>query len=318
MAINEFDIIRDYFSKQTLEREDVLLGIGDDAAVIQPTEGQQLLVATDTLLQDVHFQLDWPASAIAYRALAVNLSDFAAMGAEPTYFTLNLSLMDSDETWLNDFSQSLFKLADKFNVQLIGGDLTHGPMTIAITVLGYGKQDKLLRRDAAKVDDLIYVTGDLGAAGLALQQLKANGIAAVEASLLARLLEPPVRINAGLAAAKIAHAAIDISDGLLADLQHILNKSGVGAELWLDKIPVSVPVQQSLNPDEALRLALTAGDDYELCITLPKSTQESFETAVAAHCQSTLIGCITEGSELICKNEDGKTITFEHLGYQHF
>ncbi|MDT8310247.1 MAG: thiamine-phosphate kinase, partial [Methylophaga sp.] len=268
----EFSLIKAYFSALTSHREDVVLGIGDDCALLQPPAGQLLATSVDTLVSGVHFFADVDAYRLGHKALAVNLSDLAAMGANPAWFTLALTLPEANSDWLKAFSAGMAYLAKQHDLQLVGGDTTRGPLAITLQVTGFVEADKAFRRDAAKVGDKIYVSGTLGdgGAGLLLKQGKliTENLSEQDQQFLLERLELPTPRN-GLASRLSGeiHAAIDISDGLLADLQHILTASQVGAVIHTDALPLSAALQK-LPAALAQKLALTAGDDYELCFTV--------------------------------------------------
>lgn len=318
MILNEFSLIDTYFKQQTHTRPDVWVGIGDDAALLQVPAHHILAVSVDTLIAGVHFPLTTSPADIGYKALAVNLSDLAAMGAEPAWMTLALTLPQADQEWLHAFATGLFELAHLFNVQLVGGDTTRGPLSITLQIQGFlPPQIQLLRR-GAQVGDKIYVSNTLGDAGLGLQVAlgKKNLPPAAADYVLARLNRPTPRIELGLLLRSFAHSAIDISDGLLADLQHILTSSQVGAKVYAQKLPLSPVLHQHTTPEEAIMLALTAGDDYELCFTVAPNQEQSLleqlnKQAVKCHC----IGEMTAGTDLEIIGAPGE---FARAGYQHF
>lgn len=269
---SEFDIIEQYFTRNYSDNTSVILGIGDDAAITSIPAGMQQVIAIDTLVENVHFKKDTSAYDIAWKSLAVNLSDLAAMGATPSWFTLALTLPDVSATWLSDFSKGLFTLAEQYKISLIGGDTTRGPLTISVQVAGFVPQGKALLRSGAKPGDHIYVTGNIGdgCAGLAVQQ--AGAIDSDDVYLLNRLQQPIPRVAFGQSLIGMANACIDVSDGLLADLSHMLVASGVGASLDLDKMPLSDACNHKSEALKLSRLALAqGGDDYELCFTVPEN-----------------------------------------------
>jgi len=310
---NEFEIIRKFFQQQNLTRPDVALNIGDDAAIVNIPTDQQLVVTTDTLISGVHFPKETTADAIGHKALAVNLSDLAAMGATPAWVTLAMSLPDADELWLKNFSQSFFRLANQYHTQLIGGDLTRGALSITVTALGLVPKNKALTRAGANAGDLIYVTNTLGDAALALKYLHHDNLSK---NLLRSLNYPEPRIAIGEKLRGIASAAIDISDGLLADLGHILESSGKGARIELTKIPLSKDFLMMASEEEKM-LALNGGDDYELCFTVPATRVRMLETVLKDEMVS-CIGVVTEGKQLELDGIDGKLIENNFLGYKHF
>lgn len=302
--MHEFDIIQHFFVTQTKKRNDVSIGIGDDAAIVRVPAGFDCVIAMDTLNQDVHFFADCPPADIGYKALAVNLSDLAAMGAKPAWMTLSLAMPQVDNTWLASFCGGLFECANQFDVQLIGGDLTQGPLSVCITVQGLIESGQALQRNAAKVGDLIYVTGRLGDAAFAVECLRANQ--PCDANSISALHRPIPKVDIGRAILNKAHAAIDISDGLLQDLQHLLTASQLGAEIDIDLLPCD---------NDKIIHALKGGDDFELCFTIAKE----FEPQLAAiqSCALTKIGEITQGDKLIV-TQNGRAIDIENGGYQHF
>jgi thiamine-monophosphate kinase len=320
MSDTEFDIIRRYFTRQDTNRRDVVTGVGDDAALLQVPAGMELVVCMDTLVEGVHFSTGTPAAAIGHKALAVNLSDIAAMGAEPAWATLSLTIPESDPHWLADFSQAFFELADRYQVQLVGGDTTRGPLSVTVQAHGFVPGNLALRRQGAQAGDHIYVTGTLGDAGLALQLAGAAG-----AELHRRLDYPEPRIAAGQALRDIASAAIDISDGLLADLGHLLESDQLGAALSIDDLPRSTAfseVVQRCGADARtlfLDLPLSAGDDYELCFTVPEASLQQLEAAQAQFfCACTHVGRVEETQGIRCYTADGEAYAPATAGYQHF
>lgn len=276
----EFDIIRRYFSASTRQpRRDVLLSVGDDCAITEIKPNRRLALTTDTLVEGTHFLPSISAADLAYKAVAVNLSDLTAMGAEPAWISLALTLPKIDEQWLSEFSQSLFQILDHYNVDLIGGDTTKGTLSLTITAHGLVAKDKILCRHTAKPGDWIYVSGTLGdsAAGLQLllQQSKIENDD--QRYLLQRHLRPTPRVLMGMELAGIANAAIDLSDGLISDLQHILERSQCGAVIELDKLPLSKPLLNQFSLEQAQKFALAGGEDYELCFTVAETMRAKME-----------------------------------------
>lgn len=312
MALGEFDLIRRYFTSLGVA-EGVALGVGDDGAVLDIPPGHQLVSVVDTLVAGVHFPEDTTPFDIGYRALAVNLSDLAAMGAEPRWFTLALTLPKVDETWLAGFAAGLRNLADRFGLALVGGDTTRGPLTITVQAEGLVPSGQALKRSGARPGDGIYVTGTLGdaAAGLALHQgsLQADDAADF---LRGRFFRPEPRVQTGLALRGLATACIDVSDGLLQDLGHVLAASGVGARLDLACLPLS-PALQTLPRKEVLEWTLSGGDDYELCFTLPAGVQMA-DIAVVATC----IGYIRDEPTLVASGLDEDQLMIMRRGWRHF
>lgn len=320
MGLSEFELINRYFNSddERLQRSELVLGIGDDAALLAPKPGHELVVAVDTLVSGVHFPADAGADDIGYRSLAVNLSDLAAMGAEPACFTLAITLPESNSEWLEGFSRGLFEMAKQHRVPLVGGDTTKGPLTISIQVLGYVPCGQALRRDGAQPGDLIYVSGYLGdaAAGLAL----ANAQGTAPAYLQQRFLRPEPRLEAGLALRQFAHAAIDISDGLLADIGHIAERSGLSAAIELDKLPLSDALSSAFSQQQAQQFALCGGDDYELCFcSAPEHAEQLAAIAEQLKLPLTCIGQMREGAGVQLYDATGKRLeTKDSMGYQHF
>lgn len=267
--MNEFSVIRRFFHRP-LNHPDVALGIGDDAALVDTLPGRQWAICTDTMVEGVHFLPTAPADSVGWKAVAVNLSDLAAMGATPVWITLALTLPRIDTAWLDAFSQGLFALCDTFHVDLIGGDLTSGPLCITIQAGGHVPKGSALRRGGAQVDDLICVTGTLGdaGAGLTLARHLPEPTTPDHQFLISRLQRPTPRITAGIRLRGLATACIDISDGLLADLGHLLAASHRGAIIDAAVLPLSNALNVCF-PDQAQEFALTSGDDYELCFTIP-------------------------------------------------
>jgi thiamine-monophosphate kinase len=320
--MREFDLIHQYFNS-FVDDPTVLVGIGDDAAVVTPHAGKNLVVATDTLISGTHYLFDTPAEAIAQKALAVNISDMAAMGAVPRWFTLVLSMTNSDETWLSAFSSGLKNAAQLYNIALIGGDTASGCDAVTIQIIGEVEPHKMLLRSGAKIGDLIVVSGDLGAAcaGLAIlcDQIKMPDKAAREYCCMRHQLPTP-RLTLGQLLVDFATSAIDISDGLLADLGHILEQSQVGATLYSEKIPVTEAIKKGhWHEDERLTMALTGGDDYELCFTIPADrAAELDQLSIRCNVPLTVIGEIKAEPGLQVLNHEGETLVFEQLGWQHF
>lgn len=321
MALSEFNIIERYFTRNNSLDPTIILGIGDDAALLRIPEWMELAVSMDTLVEGVHFPAATHPADIGHKALAVNLSDMAAMSAEPRWATLALTLPESDESWLENFSKGFFNLADRYGVQLIGGDTTRGPLSITIQIHGLVPAGAALRRSAARPGDFIYVTGELGDAGLALLLLQEKiSLSAEQAThVMTRLNRPEPRVKEGLALRGIAHAAIDLSDGLAADLGHILKASGVGATLHLESLPLSPAVSSVLDKAGGWNLPLNAGDDYELCFTVPRENQIKLQKAIQQFpCRCACIGMIEETLGLRCQLVNGKLFEPIRTGYQHF
>jgi thiamine-monophosphate kinase len=335
MSASEFDLIRRYFAQPGAGRADVLLGIGDDAAVLQPPPGLELVAAIDTLVAGVHFPPDTDADSIGHKALAVNLSDLAAMGAEPAWAMLALTLPQADERWLAEFTRGFFALARAFGVALVGGDTTRGPLTVSVQVQGFVPPGTAFRRGGARPGDLIYVTGCLGDAGLALALGRdaVVGRPTAREYLRRRLDRPQPRVAEALRLRGLARSAIDVSDGLLADLGHILEASGVGATLDLAQLPLSPAFRSCLEAmgaagHPALRqftpglawadLALSSGDDYELCFTVAPGHRAHMDALAAEGLSCTCIGTIDAEAGLRCRLADGAAYRAARRGYDHF
>jgi thiamine-monophosphate kinase len=318
--MKEFELIDRFFNLKSGNRKDVIKGIGDDCTLLSVPRGQRLAVTMDTLVAGVHFLADSNAADIAHKAVAVNLSDLSAAGAEPAWLMLSLTMPEYDEEWLTTFSQSLKRIADFFGVQVVGGDTCRGPLSITIQAHGFVPEAVFLTRSGASAGELICVTGDLGDAALGLKVAR-NELQvppAIASQLLKKYATPYPRIAAGIALRGRATAAIDISDGLLADVNHISQQSGVGALLRWERIPIS-NAARSLNDNPlAMQAALTGGDDYELCFTVKEqdleATTHALET-VGAPCIP--IGRLT-GKPGVRLLKDKEEVILDTLGYQHF
>jgi thiamine-monophosphate kinase len=315
MPLDEFEIIARYFSGYP--GDGVVLGIGDDAAVLDVHE--PIVVAVDTVVGGVHFPPDLAARAIGHRALAVNLSDLAAMGAKPRWATLALTLPAADEAWLEGFAAGFFALAQRFGVGLVGGDTTRGPLTATVQLIGTLADGKCLRRSGGRVGDDVYVTGTLGDAAGALPLLARGDTSGDnEAELIARFAYPEPRVAAGLKLASVAAAAIDISDGLVADLGHVCRQSGCGARIDVEHLPLSPALKSVYGTDRAVDFALGGGDDYELCFTAPRERAAAVAAALAAtSTPCARIGALVAGGGVVCCR-GGKPIQPTLSGYTHF
>jgi len=337
----EFDLI-DRIRVRAHLRDDVILGIGDDAAILQVPADRQLVVATDTLNAGVHFPPDTAPADIGWKALAVNLSDLAAMAAEPAWCTLSLSLPQSDADWLEAFLDGFLDLAAQHHVALVGGDTTRGPLSIGVTVHGLVEPGRALRRDGARAGDDIWVTGTLGdaAGALALLQRASEPVLASAceagpilpaddvvdpqvarglAGLRPRLDRPTPRVGIGRGLAGVANAAIDVSDGLLADLGHVCQGSGLAAEVEVDRLPWSSALIDGFDDARRRELQATGGDDYELCFTAESAMRERIEAiAVASAVPVTRIGRMVEGEGVHAIDRDGASWQPRQTGYVHF
>ncbi len=323
--MGEFDLIRRHFRRDGLAQPgNVVLGVGDDCALLQPAPGHQLAISTDMLVEGRHFFADVDPEALGHKALAVNLSDLAAMGARPLGFTLALSLPRADDAWLAAFARGLFALADAHACPLVGGDTTRGPLNICITVFGEVMPGRALRRDAAQPGDDIYVSGRTGEARLALEWLLGTPWARaavgpeLPADLRARLERPTPRLALGQALAGVAHAALDLSDGLTGDLGHILAASGVGADITLADLPVA-PALAALPEAERQTCLLSGGDDYELLFTAPVSARDAVRAAAQASDTAVArIGTISSTSGLRLLDAAGTAVALSAKSFDHF
>jgi thiamine-monophosphate kinase len=320
--VKEFCVIDYFFQSRSYQRKDVLLGIGDDCAITQVPEGQALATTTDTLISNVHFLPDTSAHAIAQKSIAVNLSDLAAMGAIPAWLSLSLSMPDYDEEWLEEFSRGLQELTEYYSIELIGGDTVQGPLAITVTAQGFVPPEQALTRSKAKPGDFVYVTGTLGDAGLGLDLLLNN----VDVNdkkhaeyVLNRLHYPTPRMLAGTSLRRIASSCIDISDGLVSDLMHILKASECGAIIHVDKLPLSDAVSNSVDQEAALKYALSAGDDYELLFTVSEEQKGNLDIALASiNVKACCIGQLNGISEKLELRHANEPYQFSAKGYQHF
>jgi thiamine-monophosphate kinase len=318
--LSEFDLIRQYFTRSSYDDPRIVLGVGDDCALLQPSAGMQLAISTDMLVEGRHFFANADPAKLGHKCLAVNLSDLAAMGAKPMAFTLALALPEANAAWLQPFAQGMLALADLHQCSLIGGDTTKGPLTICITVLGELPPGLALRRDAAQVGDDIWVSGSLGDARLALagywNEVTLDAAAHRQAAL--RMHQPTPRVALGMALRGIAHAALDISDGLAGDLGHILNRSQVGASLFVDRLPAGEVLQQQ-GIDLRRRFTLAGGDDYELCFTAPRAQRDA---VLAAGAQSgtpvTRIGFIETAPGLRLLDRHLQEVRLSLASFDHF
>jgi len=323
MTQSEFSLIDHFFKARGAVRNDVSVAIGDDGAVSSVPDGYQLVTAVDTLVNGVHFPVDSKAFDIGYKALAVNLSDLAAMGAEPAWATLALTMPNADESWLQQFCDGFFQLAEEFNVQLIGGDTTQGPLSVTVQVMGLVPQGQAVLRSGAKTGDAIYVSGCIGDAALGLrihqQQIAPSSLSRQQSeALCARLYRPYPRVALGKALRGIASSMIDVSDGLAADLIHILDASRVGATIELENIPVSDHMQAVGELVDTVANVLGGGDDYELCFTVPEDkTTKLADISQQLSLNVKRIGAIKAGKGLsILKN--GLEVKPRQLGFEHF
>jgi thiamine-monophosphate kinase len=350
----EFKLIEAIRRRTARTRDDVALGIGDDAALLDVPADRQLVACTDTLVAGVHFLVDTPAEDIGWKALAVNLSDLAAMGAEPAWALLALTLPEADMHFVDRFAEGFAELAGMHGVALIGGDTTQGPLSMTVTVLGIVPRGQALTRGGAGAGDAIFVTGTLGDAAGALRLLRDPGLGlrrqdaganvgeadgpkgepqerrvsrdsvkqiatSSRSTLFDRLHRPEPRVGAGLALRGVASACIDVSDGLLADLGHVCTASGTGADIDIDALPVSPVLVATFEPAVCRDLALTGGDDYELCFSVPEDRAAEIMTLLAGTgCVATRIGRMTEGAAVRVTDIRGNVVETPHAGWEHF
>ncbi|NOT68864.1 MAG: thiamine-phosphate kinase [Methylophilaceae bacterium] len=314
----EFNLIQQYFTRPAAQAD---LGVGDDAALISVTPGQQMAISADMLVAGTHFFADADPYQLGWKSLAVNISDMAAMGAQPKWATLAIALPEINERWLAEFSRGFFACAEKFNVDLIGGDTTRGPLTISVQIMGEVAAGKALQRAGAKIGDEIWVSGCLGDAALALAHTlsKFNLPEAEFASCAKALHTPQPRVSLGLALLGLANSAIDVSDGLLADLGHILQCSKVGAEIHLTNIPKSSIVSNYFSINAVRQMALVGGDDYELCFTAPyKAHAEISRLGEYLDIPLSVIGQITGNTGLVVRGFNHEILDFKETGFDHF
>lgn len=324
--MGEFELIARHFTRPATPQGAVVLGVGDDGALLQPTPGHQLVISTDMLVQGQHFFAGADPEALGHKTLAVNLSDLAAMGARPLGFTLALALPEADDAWLAAFARGLFALADAHACPLVGGDTTRGPLTLCVTVFGEVRPGHALRRDAARAGDELWLSGRTGEARLALALRRGEAWAphapdaADAADALMRMDRPTPRLALGqaLAATPGVHAALDVSDGLLGDLGHILEASGLGAEVHLPSLPVA-PALRGLAPGQLQNCLLAGGDDYELLFS---ATPDAHDAVLAAGRTAgvavTRIGRLTDTPGLRLRDDKGKPLDVQARGFDHF
>jgi thiamine-monophosphate kinase len=315
---SEFELIARYFTRPV---KHAVLGVGDDAALVECAPGRQLAVTTDTMVAGTHFFVDTQPGPLGHKALAINLSDLAAVGARPLYALLALTLPKADEAWVAEFADGFFRLAESHEVELIGGDTTRGPLSITVTAIGETSPAKALARAGAREGDEVWVSGILGSAALAVLHLKGDlRLKGSDlAQCLARLHTPTPRVALGQALAGLATAAIDVSDGLVADLGHICERSRVGAQIDYPAVPCAPEVTALRNVPLVQGAVLAGGDDYELVFTAPAAASReiialSGRLAVAV----TRIGRIVPGSGVQVRDGSGKQIALAHEGFDHF
>ena len=315
---SEFDLIARHFTRPA---RNAVLGVGDDCALVSVSHGMDLAVSTDTLVSGTHFFPDVDPETLGHKALAVNLSDMAAMGAMPYWSTLALTMPEVNDEWLAKFSKGFFDLAEEFNVSLIGGDTTRGPLSLTVTIMGEVPAGAALRRSGARVGNDIWVSGNLGDAALAVAHRKGR-IKLTEGDYMEvamRLYEPTPRVSLGQALRGLATSAIDISDGLLGDLAHICALSKVGAVVEGDRLPVSETGAKYVDSRAGLTAVVAGGDDYELCFTAPAGARDSIEDLVnMLGVPLSRIGEIRAGRGVSLVAADGRAISVDAEGFDHF
>jgi thiamine-monophosphate kinase len=310
MPLSEFSLIRRFFTEQKVSHPSTRLSIGDDCALLSIPDGYELAITVDTMVENVHFFAGADPQQLGHKLLAVNLSDLAAMGAQPLSVTLALTLPKADEAWLAAFARGFLELAARYSVDLIGGDTTSGPLTLTVQAMGLVPKGRGLKRSAARAGDWIYVTGPLGDAGLGLKICQGYRCGRPDTALQ-RFHQPEPRCAEGQALRGTANACIDISDGLAGDLGHILAQSGVGAALEWSSLPLSTEVKTYIEATGDWQLPLTAGDDYELCFTV------SPEKASTLPFECHKIGVI-EPEPGLRLSKSGTTFFLKAQGYEHF
>lgn len=320
MAASEFALINKYFNALTEEDPAVLCGIGDDAAVVRIPSDMEAVLTMDSMLQGVHFPEQTAATDIGYKALATSISDLSAMGARAKWALLSLSLPEMDEDWIRQFSQGFAQLARQHQISLIGGDTNKGPLSVTIQLQGLAPAGAVLRRNGARPGQSIYITGNLGDAGVGLDIITNKRLVNEphRSYFISRLNRPLIYADAGEKLRGIADSAIDISDGLAPDLDHILTASGVGAEIYMERLPLSEPMLASIDQACAWNYALTAGDDYQLCFTAAGHRRAVIDACEGNDIPVSCIGTITNSGGLQCRQNNGKEFTPVGNGYRHF
>ncbi|MEH8020383.1 thiamine-phosphate kinase [Rheinheimera metallidurans] len=319
--MDEFELISRYFSNCGAKRHDTGIGVGDDAAVLQVRDGCDLVITTDTMVAGTHFFPDADPRALGHKLVAVNVSDIAAMGAEPAWLSLAITLPSIDEAWLSAFAAGLHETAEYYNCQLVGGDTTRGPMSLTMVAKGIVPRGKAITRSGAKVGDYIYVTGTLGDAALGLKLCQ--GLHEVskkhQTHILQRFHFPSARVALGQALRNIASSAMDLSDGLYSDIQHILKRSGVGASIDVSRLPLSQAVKDSCDNATAMQLALSGGEDYELLFTVPEAKRGSLDVLLSPYgIAITCIGRITGVAGKLELKQAEQPFNYVHSGFIHF
>ena len=319
--MGEFELISRFFANCGAKRSDATLGVGDDGAVLQVRDGYDLVVTTDTMVVGTHFFPDDDPRALGHKLVAVNVSDLAAMGAEPAWLSLALTLPAVDEAWLSAFAAGLGETADYYQCQLVGGDTTRGPMSLTMIAKGTVPRGKALTRSGAKVGDYIYVTGTLGDAALGLKLCQ--GLHEVskkhQSHILQRFHYPSARVALGQALRNLASSAMDLSDGLYSDIQHILKRSNVGASIDVSRLPLSQALKDSCDTSTALQLALSGGEDYELLFTVPEARRGSLEVLLSPYgIPVTCIGRVTGVAGRLELKQGDQAFDYQHQGFVHF
>jgi len=315
--VSEFDLIARYFAALGPERPDVVLGVGDDCALLEIPPGQSLAVSIDTLSAGVHFLADCDPEHVGHKSLAVGLSDLAAMGAEPAWATLALTLPEADEDWIRAFAVGFGRLASAHGMRLVGGDTTRGPLNVAVQVHGLVPTGAAIRRSGARPGEAVFVSGTLGDAGLALRRMLTGEPVAPEPRR--RLECPEPRVELGRRLRGLATAMIDLSDGLAGDLGHVLTASAVGAELELERLPLAPQVAEVVAATDDWSLPLASGDDYELCFCVPPEHIPNVERlAESLGLPLTRVGWIRASAGLDFRRADGSRLTLPARGHEHF
>ncbi len=319
--MGEFELISRYFASSGAKRTDTAVGVGDDAAVLQVRDGYDLIVTTDTMVSGTHFFPADDPRALGHKLVAVNVSDLAAMGAEPAWLSLALTLPAVDDGWLAAFAAGLHETAEYYNCQLVGGDTTRGPLSLTMIAKGLVPRGKAITRSGARVGDYIYVTGTLGDAALGLRLCQ--GLHEVskkhQTHILQRFHYPSARVALGQALRNIASSAMDLSDGLYSDIQHIMQRSNVGASIDVAKLPLSQAVKDSCDPGTALQLALSGGEDYELLFTVPEARRGSLEVLLSPYgIALSCIGRITGAAGKLELKQGEQVYAYQHQGFTHF